>query len=65
MLTEFASHVNKDQLLNSYRTFGFIDNLLEDDLKNRYAKKNDPKDVQITYDLLPDGTVQNFTVKPY
>jgi hypothetical protein len=42
---------------------GFIDNLLEEDLKNKFSKKGVSKDVQITYDLLPDGTIQHFTVK--
>jgi hypothetical protein len=40
-----------------------MDNLLEDDLKNRFKNKSEPKDIQITYDLLPDGTVRNFNVK--
>jgi len=44
--------------------FGFIDSLLEEDLKTKFARKPESKDVQITYDLLPDGTIQNFTVKP-
>jgi hypothetical protein len=44
--------------------FGFIDSLLEEDLKVKFARKPESKDVQITYDLLPDGTIQNFTVKP-
>ena len=40
MINEYSTHVNKDQLLNSYRIFGFIDNLLEDDLKNRFKTKS-------------------------
>lgn len=39
--------------------------MLEEDLKNKFSKKSDSKDVQITYDLHPDGTVHNFTVKPF
>lgn len=64
-LSNYSAHINKDQLLNTYRMFGFIDSLLDEDLKNKFNKKPESKDVQITYDLHPDGTVQNFTVKPY
>lgn len=45
--------------------FGFMDNMLEEDLKNKFTRKQESKDVQITYDLLPDGTVHNFVVKPF
>jgi hypothetical protein len=64
MLTQYSGQITKNELLNTYRMFGFIDSLLEEDLKNKFAKKPESKDVQITYDLLPDGSVQNFTVKP-
>lgn len=64
MLTQYSGQITKNELLNTYRMFGFIDSLLEEDLKNKFTKKPESKDVQITYDLLPDGSVQNFTVKP-
>jgi len=63
-LSQYSSHISKDELLQTYRMFGYMDSLLEEDLKNKFAKKSESKDVQITYDLLPDGTIQNFTVKP-
>ena len=64
-LAKYSSQISKEQLLATYRTFGFIDSLLEADLANKFTKKADSKDVQITYDLLPDGTIHNFTVKPW
>ena len=63
-LTQYSAHISKDQLLNTYRMFGFIDSLLEEDLKNKFTTKPESKDVQITYDLLSDGSIQSFTVKP-
>lgn len=63
MLNQYSSNITKDDLLSNYRMLGFIDNLLEEDLKNKFSKKGASKDVQITYDLLPDGTIQHFTVK--
>lgn len=63
-LAKYSSQISKDELLSTYRMFGFIDTLLEEDLRVKFAKKAESKDVQITYDLLPDGTIHNFTVKP-
>lgn len=64
-LKKYSDHISKDELLSTYRMFGFIDSLLEEDLKNKFSKKTESKDVQITYDLLPDGTIHNFTVRPF
>ena len=63
-LNKYSSNITKDELLSTYRMFGFIDALLEEDLKTKFKRKTESKDVQITYDLLPDGTIHNFTVKP-
>lgn len=38
-LNQYSAHISKDQLLNTYRMFGFIDSLLEEDMKNKFNKK--------------------------
>lgn len=60
---EYAGKISKEELLVTFRSLGYIPRLLEDDLKARFGKKEE-KPVRITYDLLPNGQVENFTVTP-
>jgi transcriptional regulator with XRE-family HTH domain len=60
---QYAGKITKDELLDSFRRIGYISTLFEEDLKNRLTPKEE-KPVRITYDLLPNGKVENFTVQP-
>lgn len=58
---EYSAKVSKEEILDTYRRLSYIGALLEDDLKAKYSKRQE-KPVKITYDLLPNGKVENFTV---
>lgn len=48
--------------MDSFRKLGYIVSLFEEDLKNKFAPKEE-KPVRISYNLLPNGTVENFMVE--
>jgi hypothetical protein len=41
---------------------GYISQLFEEDLQRRFGEKKE-KPVKISYDLLPNGKVENFSVQ--
>ena len=63
--TSYSDKISKQDLLDSFRKLGYIVDLFEEDLKARFAAKEEKeqKPVRITYDLLPSGKVENFTVE--
>ena len=58
---QYSGKISKQELLDNFRKFGYLVPLFEEDLKNKYTKKKE-KPVRITYDLLPSGKVENFSV---
>jgi NTP pyrophosphatase (non-canonical NTP hydrolase) len=62
LVKEYAGKVTKEEILDTYRRLGYIATLLEEDLKTKYGEKVE-KSVRISYDLLPSGKVENFTVE--
>ncbi len=62
MAATYKHKIGKEDLLDTFRRLGYMSNLLEEDLLGKFGKKEE-KPVRITYDLLPSGKVENFTVE--
>ena len=62
MLKQYEGKIGKADLLDSYRKFAYIGSMLEEDLRKRFDRVEE-KPVRISYDLLPNGKVENFTVE--
>lgn len=58
----YRGKASKEELLDTFRRLGYISRLFEEDLQAKFSKKEE-KPVRITYDLLPNGKVENFTVE--
>lgn len=59
---KYHTHASKEEILNTFRRFGYNCNLFETDLQKRFEQKKE-KPVKISYDLLPNGRVENFEVQ--
>ena len=53
---QYKGKISKNDLLDNFRRFGYMSNLLEEDLKSKFTNKKE-KPVKISYDLLPSGKV--------
>ena len=62
MAKTYRNSISKEQLLDTFRTFGYRSSMLEADLKAKFGQTEE-KPVRITYDLLPSGKIENFSVE--
>jgi uncharacterized protein YktA (UPF0223 family) len=59
IIKQFSTKITKEELINTYRKLGYNSKIMETDLNLKFGDKKD-KPIKITYDLLPNGKIENF-----